>query len=158
METTLRQCLAGKQIIEYPTFVVGFQSHMAHLNLMIRDIEPPVSCLVTVDHEEEEKEKGVSLILPSGTGADDYLSPNKRRQFDELSSSAKKIRISHEHAHGNSGGSSSSGGSNEEVFDNAGEEMEEEGDETDEAFLKQLEDIENADISTLQKMIEEGQQ
>ena len=162
LDSTLRSCLAGKKIIEYPTFVVGVQSHTSCLRLMIRELDTSLSSVSSVAVDVVDSD---ALISPAGTGADDFLSPNKRRQLEELSSSAKKIRLD-----GKSSGScgSSSGqveSSNVEEGDGNGggngdgERMDEEegGDEeefVDESFIEQLVDIENADISTLQNLIQ----
>jgi hypothetical protein len=143
MDSTIKECLRGKKIIEFPTFVVGISSHTSKLNLMIREIEP--QCPMNVDVAEEQS-AATSLISPTGTGADVFLSPNKRKQLDDLSFSAKKIRLGDKDT------------SAELVTNNDDGPMDEEEDgdedEVDESFLKQLVDLESADISTLQSLIQ----
>lgn len=140
MNSTLRDCLRGNKIIEFPTFVVGSKVHTSKLSLMIQEI----TSLANLSANEGQQPLKPPLASPSGSGADDVLSPNKRRQLEELSSSAKKIRLE------------GSGGHDSAVLGGAEQEQEgdEEGeDEADEAFLKQLVDLESADISTLQNLI-----
>jgi hypothetical protein len=136
---------------------------------MIREIKQPLA-IATADSREGEEPPAAgavasALISPAAgscTGADDTLTPNKRRQFEELSCSAKKIRLGDKDTAGvppaaaiveadrrHDGGrvEMEEGGGEEEM------EEEEEEDEEEESFLQQLVDMESADISTLQSLI-----
>lgn len=155
LDSTLRQCLVGKKIIEYPTFVVGIRAHTMKLRLMIREIE-------TLSHVEDSGESDVmgdamgkviadTAVSPSGDGADDFLSPNKKRQLEDLSSSAKKIRINGTKSENIASTEGTGVGWN--VGDCVEEDEEVEEEEEDQKFLQQLVDLESADISTLQSLI-----
>lgn len=115
MNSTLRSSLSGKKIIEYPTFVVGVPSQTSHLKLLVKEINALAS-------------------------ENDVLSPGKRKCFNDLAASTKKVRLDEEQ----SSHSDSKHHKDEEVKD---------GFENDGSFLEQLVDLEGADVLTLQNLI-----
>ena len=139
-DSTLRQALSGKRIIEYPILIVGLQPHIDKLNLMIRDLSRPNSNIAVPGVVETSKENS-----------------KKRMSVNELASDTKKIRfekcvdsnedLSEKATHSDIAVSND----NVDIY----VEQSEEDIVCEESFHEELAEIEKADIETLQGLVQE---
>eukprot|EP00605_Chrysophyceae_sp_TOSAG23-4_P002923 GSChrysophyteH1.ASY1.ANO1.3218.1 assembled CDS len=71
-QLTLQQALAGRTVIEYPTFIVGKKTDLKHCKRLVMEIEPasPVPCLVETPSEQLQD---MPLSAAEATSAHDRL-------------------------------------------------------------------------------------